>query len=689
MKKKSKLLAASLLAFVMSGAVVAGGTYALFSDTTENNIVINTGNIKVTSEDSIVSYKTSETDYVDAEGDDVTFGEGRTGHLENGTLTLNGVLPGDGVQYKVSYNNESTLPFKYRIRIEVSEELKDYFDIEATMGEQTVNGSAVLQTWTEGDENTPFEDISVKVEYREGITDLPDISDAKVKIVIDVAQMETQTRATIGEGYEYPTLAAALEDTDVTEFDVANIPDLENGSVTINRPVHLRGVKGNKILINSNSKITIQGAITNEENLVVIEGLNFEVEDDVNVTNAITVSNDNVEIRNCVFTGHYDIGEGTTHRALEVSPGTKNLNFVGNTISHLRQVGYFGGESGVIANNIIDNTRGILVTHTSNYELINNEFANNATDICVVHAQTQGELADSVYNGKEEKLSLDNNGCYVDNQVNPAKAVDGTSDVTILDPSKLQQGQNLDKDNAFYFIPAGDYQIPYGMRIEGTDADPVENIRILGAGLGTELHFTGTSLNGTSGIEIHGNVNGVTIEGVSVYSDGNRSGSNAPLNGIKVEGLKKVSNTTDGSIDIKNSYIEYANVHLSTESKVAGEFVTPVNFENVEFFSNRGYGALAFASAEIFAKDCVFNGSSYAFQNNWKDDDSTTYPYQSILHLDGCEFTNSKIFENPEIKREGLTGNACEVLLENMDYEIEAYKIDELVIPSIYQFVEK
>lgn len=691
MKKKSKLLAASLLAFVMSGAVVAGGTYALFSDTTENNIVINTGNIKVTSEDSIVSYKTSETDYVDAEGDDVIFGEGRTGHLKNGTLTLSGVLPGDGVQYKVSYKNESTLPFKYRIRIEVSEELKDYFDIETTMGEQTVNGSAVLQTWTEGDENTPFGDISVKVEYKEDITDLPDpaISGAKVKIVIDVAQMETQTRATIGEGYEYPTLADALEDTDVTEFDVANIPELENGNATITRPINLRGAKGNKINIAFGKGLVVNAPDATAENPVIIEGLNFELEEAAGRVDAIVVESSNITVKNCTFKSTYE-DFNAPENSCAICPGdayaAQNINFINNRMENIRNGGYLGGNtSGVIRGNTLIHSRGFVVCANSDYVLEDNVFEDNFTDIAII----ANNASASNYTGKAVEISKNNNGCYVDDQFDNVKVVDGTADVTVLNPSELVRGQNLDKDNAFYYIPAGDYQIPYGMRIEGTDADPVENVRILGAGLGTELHFKGTSLNGTSGIEIHGNVNGVTIEGVSMYSDGNRSGSSAPINGIKIEGLKKVGNTTDGSIDIKNSYIEYANVHLSEESKVDGEFVTPVNFENVEFFSNRGYGALAFASAEIFAKDCVFNGSTFAFQNNWKDDDSKTYPYQSILHLDSCEFTNSKLFENPEINRESLTGNACEVLLENMDYEIEAYKFDEEVIPSIYQFVEK
>ena len=658
MKKKTKILAASLLAFVMSGAVVTAGTYALFSDTVENSVVINTGNIKVTSADSILSWKNSETEYEAAKDPkSVTFGVDRSAQLENGTLTLNGVLPGDGVQYKVAYTNQSTISFKYRLRLVVSEELKGYFDITTKVGEgeETLHEeSAVLQSWKEGNADTTFDDVVIKVEYKEDVAELATLKDASVKLVLDVVQFETETAPTIGEGYEYETLEDALEDTSVDTFEVASIPDLETGSLTINRPITLRGVPGNVIKVNSGDSIIVQGATSSAEAPVVIEDLNFVIEESATVTNAITVTNDNVTIKNCTFTSTYEMGDSEVTRAVVVSPGQENVNFINNKVSHLRQPGYFEGTSGLISGNEVSYSRGFVITHNSNYVIENNIFENNATDIAIIDGTNDQTAQSSNYDGKEAEISKANGGCYVDNQINGVDAVDGTTDVEILDPSKLQQGNNLTKDNAFYYIPAGNYDMPYGLRIEGTDADAIENVRVLGAGDGTVLNFTGWSTNGFSGVEINGNVSGISFENMKLLSSTTRSNSSAPLSALKAEGLNYTGNDYKG-ITVSNCYIDYANVHgCATDEN--GDFTNFVTFNDCVFNADRWYGALAVASAKVNVVNSTVSDLSKMtnyFTINWKDDDEELYPNISEVTFDNSDFYAAVA---QQTTREGLNG---------------------------------
>ena len=115
--KKAAILSAGLIA-LLCVAVIAGATFALFGVSRENEIVVSTGSVDVSAAASDLT--TSSLSATDPSGtavnDPVTsFATGGTAKLEDGVLTLTGVVPGDSATFTLTVTNTGSVSAKLRV----------------------------------------------------------------------------------------------------------------------------------------------------------------------------------------------------------------------------------------------------------------------------------------------------------------------------------------------------------------------------------------------------------------------------------------------------------------------------------------------------------------------------------------------------------------------------------------------
>ena len=102
-----------------------------------------------------------------------------------------------------------------------------------------------------------------------------------------------------------------------------------NGNIAVSAPI---SIYANDIRIIGNGASTITTSANSSVfaisgNNAVIEGIDFETTASSGVTNIITVTGTSAEIRNCTFTGNYDVATNTdvTSRGLELSGSVSDI----------------------------------------------------------------------------------------------------------------------------------------------------------------------------------------------------------------------------------------------------------------------------------------------------------------------------------------------------------------------------
>ena len=175
--------------------------------------------------------------------------------------------------------------------------------------------------------------------------------------------------------------------------------------------------------ITANKGVTVTASSTGDSfhlsNGAILSGLTINLA--AKTMDHIVMMDSNSTVENCTFTGQYNLGDGEISRALVVKAGAENIAITGNIFSHLRQPGYINNSSGTITNNTVDNTRGWVITGDATVSLSGNTFENNAVDICIIKNNNDTNN----YAGKTTSLSKNNNGAYVQNQLNLTEAKQG------------------------------------------------------------------------------------------------------------------------------------------------------------------------------------------------------------------------------------------------------------------------
>ncbi len=126
-KQATKTILSSAVSIALSAALIAGSTFALFTSKSDTEIAITSGKVDLSASAKITkvfSAKWNGKDYEDedlykVEGydkgtDAYNFSNGGTASYAEKTLTLNNISPGDGVEFEITAENNSTIAIKYQ-----------------------------------------------------------------------------------------------------------------------------------------------------------------------------------------------------------------------------------------------------------------------------------------------------------------------------------------------------------------------------------------------------------------------------------------------------------------------------------------------------------------------------------------------------------------------------------------------
>ncbi len=149
MKKKSKIILSSLMTIAMSASLIAGGTYALFTDEAAVDISVTSGKVDVVAsidEDSVKTKQLYDTEYEDGKGN---MYEGLATFNEDG-LTLEKFIPGDGIKFDIVVKNESDVTVKYRTIIGCENDNGLFEGLSVTVGDKVgYNGVTFVSNWAQ------------------------------------------------------------------------------------------------------------------------------------------------------------------------------------------------------------------------------------------------------------------------------------------------------------------------------------------------------------------------------------------------------------------------------------------------------------------------------------------------------------------------------------------------------------
>ncbi|MBQ5772990.1 MAG: right-handed parallel beta-helix repeat-containing protein, partial [Clostridia bacterium] len=298
---KKRILLSSFLVIALCSSLIAGSTFALFTDSTEANVAVTAGKVDVEATLSgLRTYSMGEETAVAG-----SFANGGTAEFTTEkALVLDKVTPGDKVTFNVMIENNSNVSSSYRIKMTVLGGLAG--GLVGRAGEGYANTIPYTTTWADlpiGEEIT----LPVSIELpKEAGNEYQDKS-ATVVITVEAVQGNAEGVAWIGDTY-YESLEDAMavaQDGDVIRLGYGDyaLPDLQNRSLTF------RGY-GDGTVIDCTRAQNMSGTTLHFEE-VAIKGINqnyigyqhaAEVTyTDCTVYNRITLYADSVAFRGCTF----------------------------------------------------------------------------------------------------------------------------------------------------------------------------------------------------------------------------------------------------------------------------------------------------------------------------------------------------------------------------------------------------
>ena len=172
MARRGSLLL-SVLAVVLSAALIAGATYALFSQRDSYDIEVSSGDIKVTGELAITgAWSQGENAAARAEGTEQEDGsylveQGGVFRTDGAKIVMTNISQGDGATYRLTLTNESSVSMQYRVYIKAEESnaLTEALELKADGAEVMLEGgTATLVGWTQVDAGAALADGELEIE---------------------------------------------------------------------------------------------------------------------------------------------------------------------------------------------------------------------------------------------------------------------------------------------------------------------------------------------------------------------------------------------------------------------------------------------------------------------------------------------------------------------------------------------
>lgn len=178
MKTKTKFLLTSGMTVAMSASLIAGATYAIFTDESPTNIAVNAGKVNIVAtaavssawsadpEDNSERYTNltkTETGYIFYNGGEVFYDADK--------VTFQNITPGDGANVEINIINNSNVKTKYRIEVYADPDHDSGNDLfpglEIKLGEELLKSAndKLYSEWAYlGIEQSPEEPVTVSIE---------------------------------------------------------------------------------------------------------------------------------------------------------------------------------------------------------------------------------------------------------------------------------------------------------------------------------------------------------------------------------------------------------------------------------------------------------------------------------------------------------------------------------------------
>ena len=149
MKKKNKVLLTSMATIAMCASLVAGGTYALFTSESAVNIAVTSATVSVVAtvdENSVETKQLYDTEYTQGA---TNMYEGVATFDDYG-LTLEKLVPGDGIKFNIVVANESNVTVQYRTIISCENDDGLFAGLNITVGDnENYSGVTLVSDWAE------------------------------------------------------------------------------------------------------------------------------------------------------------------------------------------------------------------------------------------------------------------------------------------------------------------------------------------------------------------------------------------------------------------------------------------------------------------------------------------------------------------------------------------------------------
>ena len=143
-----KILLSSLMSIAMLASITTGATYALFTAEDTVNVNVTAGKVSVTANVLPTFYvKSLDTELKEVTGEGVFSTGGKVTVDQEGSITLDRIVPGDKVVFDVEIKNESNIDVNYRSVVAVREGLELFSGLKVTVAEQEYNGMTAYSKW--------------------------------------------------------------------------------------------------------------------------------------------------------------------------------------------------------------------------------------------------------------------------------------------------------------------------------------------------------------------------------------------------------------------------------------------------------------------------------------------------------------------------------------------------------------
>ena len=216
---KKKALLSSVLVIALCLCLIAGGTFALFTDSHELNVAVTAGKVDLTAvydTSSMLTWSSLYHTEEDARTDGLFDNNGTAKFVvdENNEYTMvqiDRMTPGDVAKFKIDVENLSNVNVQYRVRMQSlagdhAVDLTEALTITAYIDGMNypVTGTENASVWRFIDANQPIEDIWVTIAFRNTPMDLSDLSvgnpdnvyqeaQAKMAFFVEAVQGNAQT----------------------------------------------------------------------------------------------------------------------------------------------------------------------------------------------------------------------------------------------------------------------------------------------------------------------------------------------------------------------------------------------------------------------------------------------------------------------------------------------------------------